>query len=204
MNIQSFDLNKHNVNEIALLIYETDKNLFSTFLDKNPKKAVKKLEKLILAGNNCYGKENLYITENQNGEIRGIIVAFRGDEIKFINEAKIFKNTMNFFDFLKLTFVKPVYDKITASSIEYDDFYIGNLVVAPDFRGQGIGTELLKISLELARAKNCKRVLLDVLFENERAKNLYDRLGFKVCSEKSFKWIGKDDGTYGMEYFVDE
>ena len=86
MNIQSFDLNKHNVNEIALLIYETDKNLFSTFLDKNPKKAVKKLEKLILAGNNCYGKENLYITENQNGEIRGIIVAFRGDEIKFINE----------------------------------------------------------------------------------------------------------------------
>ena len=204
MDIRKFDLNKHDINEVSLLIYETDKNLFSTFLDKNPDKAVKKLKKLIVAGNNCYGKENLYITENEEGEIGGIIVAFRGDEVKFIDEAKVFMDTMNFLDFLKLTIVKPVYDKITASSIESDDFYLGNLVVAQNSRGQGIGTELLKSSFKLARDKKCKRVLLDVLFENERAKNLYDRLGFKVCGEKSFKWIGKDDGTYGMEYLLDE
>ena len=43
-------------------------------------------------------------------------------------------DTMNFLDFLKLTIVKPVYDKITASSIESDDFYVGNLVVAQELK----------------------------------------------------------------------
>ena len=107
---------------------------------------------------------------------------------------------MKFLNFLKLSFIKPIYDKITASSIEKDDFYIGNLVVADGLRGQGIGSELLKNSLQLANNKKCKRILLDVTFENVNAKRLYERTGFKVCGVKQFKWMGKSEGTYGMEY----
>ena len=108
MDIRKFDLNKHDINEVSLLIYETDKNLFSTFLDKNPDKAVKKLKKLIVAGNNCYGKENLYITENDEGEIGGIIVAFRGDEVKFIDEAKVFMDTMSIMTVLSHHLLNPI------------------------------------------------------------------------------------------------
>ena len=98
----------------------------------------------------------------------GILVAFRGDEIKYLEEIKIFRDKMEFLDFLKLSLIKPIYDKITASSIENDDFYIGNLVVAHGLRGQGIGTEILKNSFQLASDKKCKRVLLDVTFENHQ------------------------------------
>jgi ribosomal protein S18 acetylase RimI-like enzyme len=93
---------------------------------------------------------------------------------------------------------------ITASSIQDDDFYIGNLVVAHSSRSKGIGTQILKKSFQLASEKKCRRVLLDVIFENDKAKKLYEMTGFIVCGEKKFQWIGKSEGTYGMEYLLDE
>ena len=204
MILEKLDLYKHDLEMVSELIYETDKNLFGTFLDKNPTSAIKKLKNLIMAGKNSYGHEHIYIAQDNDDRIMGILVAFRGEEVTFLEEVKIFSETMNFFDFLKLTLVKPIYDKITASSIENDDFYIGNLVVANGLRGKGIGTELLKSSFKLGSDKNCKRVLLDVIFENDNARKLYERIGFKVCGEKHFKWLGKSEGTYGMEYLIDK
>jgi ribosomal protein S18 acetylase RimI-like enzyme len=204
MNLIKLDLNKHDVDRVSELIYETDISLFTTFLDKERFNAVKKLKTLIMAGKNSYGHEHIYIEEDDNGKVRGILVAFRGDEIKYLKEFMVFKDKMEFLNFLKLSFVKPIYDKITASSIENDDLYIGNIVVADGLRGKGIGTELLKNSFELASDKNCKRVLLDVIFENINAKRLYERTGFNVCGKKQFKWMGKSEGTYSMEYPINK
>jgi ribosomal protein S18 acetylase RimI-like enzyme len=204
MNLVKLDLNKHNVDLISELIYETDISLFTTFLDKNRIDAIEKLRNLIIAGKNCYGHEHIYIGEDDNCRVMGILVAFRGDEVKYLDEIMVFKQEMKFLNFLKLSLVKPIYDKITASSIDNNDLYIGNLVVANGLRGQGIGTELLTNSFQLAIDKKCKRVLLDVTFENYNAKRLYERTGFKVCGEKQFKWLGKSEGTYGMEYQLDK
>ena len=202
MNLKKLDMYEHDLEMVSELIYETDQNLFSTFLDKKRNNAVKKLKKLIMAGKNSYGYEHVYIAQDDDGEMIGILVAFRGDEVNLFEESRIFWHTMNFFDFLKLTMIKPVYDKITASSIKGEDFYIGNLVVAPEYRGQGVGTEIIKSSFQIAREKKCKRVLLDVIFENYKAKKLYERIGFIICGEKNFKWLGKSEGTYGMEYII--
>jgi ribosomal protein S18 acetylase RimI-like enzyme len=203
MNLKKLDLYKHDLQMVSELIYETDQNLFSTFLDKNPKIAKEKLRKLITAGRNSYGYEHVYVEEDPNGKMMGILVAFRGDEVKYLEETKVFWNTMGIFDFLKLSLIKPVYDMITASSIGNNDFYIGNIAVANGLRGKGIGTQILKDSFKLASDKKCKRVLLDVIFENKNAKKLYERIGFNVCGEKRFKWLGKSEGTYGMEYILD-
>lgn len=200
MKLKELDINEYDINQISEMIYETDQNLFSTFLDKDPVQAVAKLKKLIESGKNCYGHEHIYLAEDENGNIQGVLVGFRGDEIGFVQEAKIFKATMPFKDFLKLTFIKPVYDRLTASSIQEDDFYIGNLVVSANLRGKGIGSKIIEQSFELAREKGCKRVLLDVIFENHGAKKLYERIGFKKCCEKNLWWSSKSEGTYGMEY----
>jgi len=202
MILEKLDLYKHDLEMVSELIYETDQNLFNTFLDKKKDNAINKLRKLIIAGKNSYGYEHIYIAQDNDDRIMGILVAFRGEEVTFLEEVKIFSETMNFSDFIKLTLIKPVYDKITASSIRGNDFYIGNLVVNPEYRGQGIGTEILKSSLLIAGEKKCKRVLLDVIFENNKAKKLYERIGFKVCNEKNYKWLRKSEGTYGMEYVI--
>lgn len=48
MNLVKLNLKKYNLEMVSELIYETDKNLFGTFLDKNRTPAIKKLKKLIL------------------------------------------------------------------------------------------------------------------------------------------------------------
>jgi ribosomal protein S18 acetylase RimI-like enzyme len=203
MILEKLDLDKHDLKMVSEFIYETDQNLFNTFLDKKKDNAIKKLRKLIVAGKNSYSYENIYIAQDDDDRMMGILVAFRGDEVTFLEEVKIFFETMNFFDFIKLTLIKPFYDKITASSIHGNDFYIGNLVVNPEYRGQGIGTEILKRSLLIAGEKKCKRVLLDVIFENMNAKKFYEKIGFNVCGEKKLRWSNKSEGTYGMEFLLD-
>lgn len=203
MNLIKLEINKHDLELVSKLIYETDKNLFKKFLDKNHKTAIEKLKKLIIEGKNSYGHENIYIAENENNGLIGVIVAFRGDEITFVNEIKVYWNCMNFRDFVKLTLIKPLYDKISASSIERDDFYIGNLAVINSMRGKGIGTKILNQIITVATEKECKRVILDVIQDNIKAKKFYEKIGFKVCGEKGFKWIGLTDRTYGMEFVID-
>lgn len=202
MNFFKLEINRHDLELVTELIYETDENLFKTFLDKDHDMAVEKLKKLVVAGKNSYGHENVYVAENGKGELIGVIVAFRGDEIKLFDEAAVYWKSMNFIDFIKLTFIKPIYDRITASHIEGDDFYIGNLAVVNTMRGKGIGTKLLNKSIYLAREKKCKRLLLDVIYENVHAKRFYEKMGFRVCGEKKFKFSEKSEGTYGMEYIL--
>lgn len=55
---------------------------------------------------------------------------------------------------------------------------IGNLIVHKDHRGQGIGTKIIEAISEDAR-KLGLYTRLDVNEGNDRAKRLYDRLGFK-------------------------
>jgi len=44
MNLVKLDLNKHDVDLVSELIYETDISLFTTFLDKNSTDAIKSLK----------------------------------------------------------------------------------------------------------------------------------------------------------------
>jgi ribosomal protein S18 acetylase RimI-like enzyme len=53
-----------------------------------------------------------------------------------------------------------------------------DLVVRPEFRGQGIGTALLAHVIEQARADGVLRLTLLTDGDNERAQALYRKLGF--------------------------
>lgn len=63
------------------------------------------------------------------------------------------------------------------------------IAVAPELRGQGIGTQLLQAVCEHARANGCADVRLDVLDSNPRARNLYEREGFVVVKERSYPFL---------------
>jgi ribosomal protein S18 acetylase RimI-like enzyme len=55
-----------------------------------------------------------------------------------------------------------------------DAMHVGEIVLHPDFHGRGLGTELLEDVF-----RRGKPVRLGVLFENHRARALYERLGFR-------------------------
>ena len=67
-------------------------------------------------------------------------------------------------------------------------FYISNICVAPELRGQGVGYKML---LHFLANQSEKEISLDVLKDNQNAINLYKRLGFTV--EGEFEGFSIDD-----------
>jgi ribosomal protein S18 acetylase RimI-like enzyme len=55
---------------------------------------------------------------------------------------------------------------------------IHDVVVSPDFRGRGISQRMLAEVEVIARAKNCCKITLEVLSNNEVAKSAYRKFGF--------------------------
>ena len=53
------------------------------------------------------------------------------------------------------------------------------LAVSPDCQGQGIGAEMVKAAIQLARERGKKSIRLDALASNTPGHRLYERLGFE-------------------------
>jgi ribosomal protein S18 acetylase RimI-like enzyme len=66
-----------------------------------------------------------------------------------------------------------------------DALFIQKLAVSPEMRGQGVGTALINEEIRLARDRGIRRCVLDVAVTNPKAQELYERLGFRVTSERS-------------------
>lgn len=78
---------------------------------------------------------------------------------------------------------------------------IGELYVTPERRGQGIGKALLESCIEHARTlPELEDLVLWVILGNERAKALYESIGFEVfCIEpRTFKIDGRYYDGAGM------
>ena len=59
-----------------------------------------------------------------------------------------------------------------------DEGQILNLAVHPDFRCRGLGAMVLSELLEMAKARGCREVSLEVRVSNRAAIALYERAGF--------------------------
>lgn len=62
--------------------------------------------------------------------------------------------------------------------------YIAHLGIAPEWRGRGVGAQLIRYLLELGQQAGRTLAALDVAVTNPRAQALYERLGFVVTHER--------------------
>ncbi len=62
--------------------------------------------------------------------------------------------------------------------IAYEFAYVSDLVVMPEFRGQGLGRLLLKHAEEYARSRKANLLRINVLARNRVARELYLDCGF--------------------------
>lgn len=68
---------------------------------------------------------------------------------------------------------------------------IERLYVAEDWIGTGLGASLMRRAIEEARQQGCRAVVLGVWEHNHRAREFYQRFGFKQIGEHAFT-IGTD------------
>lgn len=64
--------------------------------------------------------------------------------------------------------------------IVLDESQITNVAVMPEGRGKGIGENLMREAMRIAREKGCVVMSLEVRVSNDVAQNLYRKLGFQA------------------------
>ena len=73
--------------------------------------------------------------------------------------------------------------------------YINNIAVFPQFRGMGIGTQLVQTLIEQAIQRNGIFISLEVRVSNQQAISIYRKLGFcEVGCRKNFYAAPVEDG----------
>ncbi|RSK26580.1 GNAT family N-acetyltransferase [Bacillus sp. HMF5848] len=76
------------------------------------------------------------------------------------------------------------------------------MYVSPKMRGEGIGEKLLLEAIEQAKSINSiEKINLTVVTTNERAKKLYEKLGFKVFGTE-IKALKINENYYDEDYMV--
>jgi RimJ/RimL family protein N-acetyltransferase len=68
--------------------------------------------------------------------------------------------------------------------------WIGLLLLHPEFRGHGLGTEMISWVLAWARQQGCDRVRVGVAEDNQRALEVLDHLGFVATGERILRVSG--------------
>ena len=66
----------------------------------------------------------------------------------------------------------------------FDEIHINNVAIRPAYRGQGLGSALLRHVMAEATRLGAKRATLEVRASNSAARRLYERLGFYVAATR--------------------
>lgn len=138
--------------------------------EDEPKTILDSLEELFKRTDNRHSYKNTYIAEI-NGGVAGIMVVYGGDKAPVLD-----KNLE--------TWLATKDANIQTIEIEAreDEFYIDTICTSPQYRGHGVGTTLLHYADNIAKEKGYQKVSLSVEKQKDRARHLYEKMGF-VFSE---------------------
>ena len=75
---------------------------------------------------------------------------------------------------------------------------IGQLSTHPDLQSRGLGTKLIEAAEERIQRRGHEWSILGVEVDNERARHLYERLGYQAYETMPDSWIAEDEN--GNEY----
>ena len=199
MDYSKCDINKHKLDEIAELIYQTEPDLTRLFFGKNKTKAIKRLIKLIKNKSNTFSYNNIFLA-NENEKVYGILIGTSGKEMDKEKERFEILKSIDFLGSLRLHFYDTlIVNRIFTTEIKPEDFYISVLCVNKTHRNKGIGKNLLKNIEKIAKEKNCRRITLDVSKENTNAIKFYKKNGFNIFDEINYRLSYIKINVYKMQ-----
>lgn len=77
----------------------------------------------------------------------------------------------------------------------YDSADITNVAVAPEYRREGLGSELLRLLVKVCTERGIKTVNLEVKASNSAALALYEKFGFVRCGLRKKYYHNTDDAV---------
>ncbi|NVM53678.1 MAG: GNAT family N-acetyltransferase [Candidatus Helarchaeota archaeon] len=92
-----------------------------------------------------------------------------------------------------------VFADISIDPVGSSTGYVRSVVVDEKFRGQGVGKLLIQESVKYLNEMNVDQILINVRSKTERAKGLYEKMGFKeVYTVMRYGIKGDSSGMEGL------
>lgn len=182
MRYETFNPAIHDVSKVARLVYDVD---FRTFdmLFRDSDKAIKAIAADLRKNKIEYCFK---VIMDDGDTLVGILKTYSAD-------------THHKFHFKSIRLIiVDILDHFVLSDIDDGDLYLDEIAIDESMRGQGMGRKVINDTIEYAKSKNYKRVILDADFRNEGAKALYEQLGFRQFDKKSLKIGSFERGMYNM------
>lgn len=186
MRYETFNPEIHDVFRVAKLVFDVD---FRTFdmLFKNQDNAIEAIEDDLMKNKAEYCFK---VILDDDDIIVGMLKAYSGD-------------THHKFHFKSIRLIiVDILDHFVLSDINDDDLYLAEIAIDESLRGQGMGRKVISDTIEYAKSKNYRRIILDADFRNRSAKALYEKLGFREFNKKSLKIGSFERGMYNMELIL--
>lgn len=172
--------------EIAPLVHEAVGDIADELANSQDKRKVRDLlANLIKREGTRVGHTFIDVVE-VNGVIGGIAVSYSGKVLEAANKPT-FGFLRRYHDGTPKAIQKNVLPLLQAKEAEEDEYYLDALAVDPKFRGQGLGTALIKHVQKKARKKGFSKASLLVEHGNIGAYRLYKKIGYKVAGKVSMK-----------------
>lgn len=145
----------------------------------------KMMSSLFKYPNNYFSFENSFflILDNQ---IAGMALVFDNQQTNslFVKTFYLLSRYLEWDIFSQLSPLLGSDNIITQT--QANDLYLSNIAVHPDFRGQGLGTQLLNVVSSIAKSRGCKRIVLNVETEKKGAIRLYQKFGYRIAGKSDF------------------
>lgn len=116
------------------------------------------------------------------GRIVGMMVIYPGKKHQRLDK-KLNQLVLKQYRFRgKLALSIRAWPLVFVKEVERDEFLVGNIAVRKRYQGKGAGSLMLSKVEETAKEAGYSKIALRVAIENEAARKLYERVGYKTVS----------------------
>jgi ribosomal protein S18 acetylase RimI-like enzyme len=167
------------VHDVVPLIYSSGPAAFSYVFTTKTKSATGFLEYAFQRKGGEFSFEN-HFALILNEEIVGAGTSFNSKQAKgFVTADGL--SIIKFYGIKSLpVLINGLKTENVIKAPKYNEICIAHLGIKKEFRGQGLGTHLIRFLMKESKSSPNDNFVLDVSEENPKAKALYERLGFKV------------------------
>ena len=179
---------RKDIKEITELIYITEPEPELEWGYGSEKERKQVLEHLIKIKNNRFSLKNFIVARKDN-KLIGMALLIDGkdiDRLTINSEKKVVKIQKGFLN--KLGYIySSIRDYFLFRECEDDEFYISNIAIKKEFRGNGYAKVMIDKISQMAKRKGYEKVSL--VAKNDKLIKFYESLGFNLINLENVKMM---------------
>ena len=189
-NITLKKATKKDIKEITELIYITEPEPELEWGYGSEKEMKEVLKQLMSTKNNRFSLKNFIVAKKDN-KLIGMALLIDGkdiDELTINSEKKVVKIQKGFLN--KLGYIySSVRDYFFFRECEEDEFYISNIAIKKEYRGNGYAKIMIDKISKMAKRKGYSKVAL--VAKNDKLIKFYESLGFNLMNKRIKRMVAE-------------